>query len=269
MKKYLFLSLITCLLSCSQENTSTKVLARVNGDDITVSQLEAELKMTKDTSLSESFEFKNKVLQGLIDRQLFVQEAFKLGLERTPEVVRAIESTKARIYAQAYLTKKIATLNPASPEEIDHFIHTHPEMFEHRKIINMRDVIFVNTSGALDIATVEKEIFNLNDLEVLLEKKEIPYTVSSSQFFTDRLPQSVLGKIQNLKIGDLLFLYNDNSVVVKSIESVVERPIISSQSHDIAAHLLNQTKKQQFVMQEVNRLKGLSKVEVFDATHKL
>lgn len=268
MEKHLLLLLIACLLSCSRESTSQQVLARVNGDVITVSQLQAELDKTKGGSLSQSIEFKKKVLQSLIDRQLFVQEAFKLSLERAPEVVRAIESTKAQIYAQAYLSRKIATLDPASSEEIDQFVHAHPEMFEHRKIINMRDVIFVNSPASLDMPTVEKEVLNLNDLQALLEKKAISYRVSSSQFSTDRLPQSILEKIQNLKTGDLLFLHNDNSVIVKSIESFVEQPIISSKAHDIAAQLLNQKQQQQFIMQEVSRLKGLSKVEVFDTAHQ-
>ncbi|EEF26015.1 conserved hypothetical protein, partial [Ricinus communis] len=99
----------------SQNVEDAQVLARVNGNDITIQQLHAEL---PNASLTLDKQVGQQILSRLIERQLLMQEAVKLNLDRTPEVMQALETSKAQIYAQAVIVKAIQSVDemPMSSE---------------------------------------------------------------------------------------------------------------------------------------------------------
>ena len=266
MKKIITNLCLLVLASCSGQNNAnhnSQVLATVNGDEITAFALQSELKGAQQNQSDQ--DAAKKLLAGLIDRQLLVQEAIKLDLERAPEVVQAVESAKAKIYAQAYLSKKLAKIATASESDINTYIDSHPEKFRHRKVFKMQDVVFSNDVASLDLASLEKDAVTLQDVQAALDAKGIHYETGSSQFVTDRLPEPVLSKIKSMKKGDLLFLHNHNNIIVKSIDDITEQPMSAEHAHLLAERLLNQQKQQAYIAQEVARLKALSSIEVVDA----
>ena len=98
MKKRSFYALIFLLslhlFSCSQERTEKgKILARINDYNLTLEefqyQLAAELEMDRDFKLTK--EAKKEFLEELIRKELLIQEAKKLHLDRKEKFVRAIE----------------------------------------------------------------------------------------------------------------------------------------------------------------------------------
>lgn len=87
-----FLSL--SLFSCSQDKAGEgKILARINDYNLTLDefqfQLAAELELDKDFKLTN--EAKKEFLEELIRKELLVQEAKKLELDRKKKFVRTIE----------------------------------------------------------------------------------------------------------------------------------------------------------------------------------
>lgn len=253
---------ILCGCHKSQRVDDSQVVASVNGDQITLQQLRVELPAPSTAALDNKA--KQQILLRLIERQLIMQEAIKLNLDRTPEVMQALEASKAQIYAQAYISQKTAKLNKVSDEEIADFIKQHPERFEHRKLFKTVDVTFINVPALLDIKRMEHEVKSLQALEAELGSKKVVYEISRSQFLTDRLPVNILSKIGQLQKGDLLFVHNDNSVIVKAIQNVTEMPMPLEMVRVIATKLISQQKKQDFIKTEVERLKGLSTIDVYE-----
>ena len=98
MKKRSFYALIFLLslqlFSCSQEKAEEgKILARINDYNLTLEefqyQLAAELEMDRDFKLTK--EAKKGFLEELIRKELLIQGAKKLQLDRKEKFVRAIE----------------------------------------------------------------------------------------------------------------------------------------------------------------------------------
>lgn len=89
---FLFLSL--SLLGCSQEPPrSGKILARINDYNLTLDefqrQLAADMEWDKDFKLTK--EAKRDFLEELIRKEVLIQEAKRLNLDRKEKFVRAIE----------------------------------------------------------------------------------------------------------------------------------------------------------------------------------
>lgn len=238
------------------------LLAKVNGDKITVQQVQAEFaKLSSPTLKKESV---RQMLSNLVDRQLLAQEAIKLNLDRSPEVVQVIESSKASIYAQAYLSKKMAKLNDVSEKEVTEYIHLHPERFKQRKLLKTHDVLFRADFSNLDIKRMEQEITTIKALEAELENKHVVYETHEGQILTDRLPSSLLSKVSLVQKGDLLFLHNDNSVIVKAVESVENLKMPLEIAISVAKQMIIQQKKEEFIKNDIERLRKLSTINIYD-----
>ena len=86
----LFLSLFCC---AQEKKPESKVLCRINDYNLTVDefqyQLAADLELDKDFKLTE--EAKREFLEGLIKKELFIQEARRLKLDSKDKFIRAIE----------------------------------------------------------------------------------------------------------------------------------------------------------------------------------
>jgi hypothetical protein len=91
---YVLFFLSLSLFSCSQEKTEKgKILAIINDYSLTLEefqyQLAAELELDKDFKLTK--EAKKEFLEELIRKELLIQEAKRLQLDREEKFVRAIE----------------------------------------------------------------------------------------------------------------------------------------------------------------------------------
>jgi hypothetical protein len=96
-KSFIYLLLLVLFLhlfSCTQEQAKEdKILAGINDYNLTIDefqyQLAAELEMDEDFKLTK--EVKKEFLEGLIRKELLIQEAKKLKLDRKKKFIRAIE----------------------------------------------------------------------------------------------------------------------------------------------------------------------------------
>lgn len=272
MNKLISLAVILGILSGCDSKTSinnhSQVLAKVNGDEITVHQVNAELQRIK-MPLSNPEALSRKVLESLIDRQLLVQEAIKLNLDHTPEVVELVEVAKAQIYAQAYLMRKVASIPPAKEDEVTKFMVEHPEVFSERKVLSTTDIIFSNDPSKVDYDTLQTKISNLDELKALLISHQIHFDMLQEQIPSESMPKQALAMINQIKAGDLLFMHDDNNkVIVRSVNSIVDAPLENNQLMEMATKIVSERKRQQFISDELSRLKKLAKIDRADGLFK-
>ena len=107
-------------LGCSKKDDqkpATQVAARVNGDEITVHQINNVLARTPNIPPEAVPQVKREILNRLVDQQIARQQAGE-KLDRTPNIVQAIEAMKTDILARAYLEQVAAAQAQVTPEEI-------------------------------------------------------------------------------------------------------------------------------------------------------
>ena len=111
------------LAACgNKDKQAGQSLVRVNGQDITVLQLNDELQRANVQADKQEAASK-QLLESLIDRQLILGEAMRDKIDRSPQVVQAIERAKAQIIAQAYLQGITSKVAKPSKAEIDDYYH--------------------------------------------------------------------------------------------------------------------------------------------------
>ena len=138
LRFFLPLACFSAFLGChSEESKKTgQALANVDGKDITVHQVNAELRASPSAGTVEQMQ--QRALQQVIDRELLAAQAVQAQLDRDPVILMAIERSRAQILSQAFLQSRINGAAKPSSADVDSYTSSHPELFVNRKVYNLR-----------------------------------------------------------------------------------------------------------------------------------
>src|SRR5262245_39846736 len=111
----------TVLPGCGSDHAkapATQVAVKVNKDELSVHQVNGQLARIGNVPEASRELARKQIVEGLIDQHLLIQQAVGKKLDRDPEVLAAMEQSRAQILAQAYVQRSIAANLKPSEEEI-------------------------------------------------------------------------------------------------------------------------------------------------------
>src|SRR5471030_1216927 len=105
------ISLVALLVAATPVNAADPVVANVNGQKFTYSQvMEAKANLPKQYQSAPDDKIFPILLNQAVDTYLIEKAAVTAGLENKPDVKKAIEKAKEGIIAQTYLLDKVKDL---------------------------------------------------------------------------------------------------------------------------------------------------------------
>ena len=216
---------LALLTACSRPGIQDgQVLARVNGDEITVHQFNFAL--TQAPVRPQSATGRSALLDQLIDRQLSVQQALEKKLDRRPDVMMKLEEARHDILAAAY----VAELSAASPGPTDvdaaNYYRDHPALFSQRKLYRLREISLASDAPALpemEKRLDEKQAFQ----EVLAWLRKQPGSFSDQTMIlpAERLPTEVADRLLQVKPGEVAAFRLPRGLVAYQIQSAEAAPM--------------------------------------------
>ena len=209
-KLALMLAALGLLASCGDKKASEEKVGQsivsVNGDEITIHQLNAELQRANVQPAQQEMAGK-QITKALVDRQILVQEAIKEKLDRNPKVMQAIESAKTQILAQAYLEGKVASIASPTEAEVTEYRVQHPEIFANRKIYVMDELSFIaESSSRQDLEALSNSAKTLEDVTSWLAAHQIKSGRTQAAHAAESLLAELLNKLSKMVVGDLIFV---------------------------------------------------------------
>lgn len=263
-KALLILVVLGLVTSCGKEKNddkATQSVARVNGEEITVHQINTELQRAN-VQPDQQEAASKKIAQSLVDRQILVQEALKTKLDRKPQVMQAIENAKTQILAQAYLENKVASLAKPTSAEISDYRANHTEIFSNRKIFITDEITFTLDAAKLpELQALSKSAKSLKEVAQWLGENQTKYAATRAAHAAETVPAQLLEKFSKMAIGDLLFINNGGRTVVGSLSDVKEVPISEKDSAPLIERILTEQKRKQTAEAEMKRLRDAAKIE--------
>jgi len=255
---------LASLAACDDKDKKPgQALVRVNGDEITVHQLNDELSHVSapDKSGKPAADERKLVLEALVDRQLLVGEAMHDKLDRDPSILLAIERAKSQILAQAYLQSRMATVTKPFNADIDAYFQAHPEFFAQRKTYDMRQLVIAASDFSKDLSAMMDKAKSLDEVAAWLDAHKIDYTKSQSTRTSSELPQQILSKMQGADPTQLFIVREANKSLLMSLTFLKDSPIgLDAASPEIAQYLTNK-KTQEAAEAELKRLRAIAKLE--------
>ena len=221
-------------------NAGGQVAAQVNGHEVTVHELNQRLANVELPAPELASKVKQEILDELIDRELLMQRAVDMKLDRDPQVMRAIEQARANILAEAVLERRAAGRPEPTAEQVQAFQLSHPELFAKRRVYELgqftvaRDGLPQELLAKLEGARSEREV------EQALNAAKVDYALVAVSRGAEQLPMELARKLLPMAKGDIVIFRDGPEAQLIFVRDFREEPLDSDQARvNIKEYLVN------------------------------
>lgn len=255
---------VMCLVAgCGNKNKSLEPgqsLARVNGQEITVLQVNEELARTN-VPAEQQAAVSKQLLESLIDRQLLEGAASIDKVDRDPAVVQAIERAKAQIVAQAYIQRRLVKISRPTKEEIDKYYVDNPDLFSNRRLFNIDQLVFASKDFTEEVKSQIASGKTIDDIAAFMKGRKIENSRGTTVRSSAELPPALLKQLKTMRKGQLFALQNGPSTTIAVLNDIKQDVVaLAPAEPQIGNFLMNQRSKEA-TDAEIARLRASAKIE--------
>ncbi|MEA1989579.1 MAG: EpsD family peptidyl-prolyl cis-trans isomerase [Pseudomonadota bacterium] len=245
------------------KKTDSQVAVKVNGEEVTVHQLnqlltKVRVRVTEDNQQ----EIKQKTLESLVDQTLVLQAAKQAKLDRTPEVLSALEAAKRKVLVDAYVQRTLQGVGKPTSNEVEEFYNSRPEIFANRKLFVYSQVTIPSEKEKLDgLVESVKQVATLEELTAMLSKDKVEYREVLDAKTSEKLPKPLLAPLNSIKVGDIGYLKMSDGLLVVSVLQAVPQPVSLDQAKVAIERQLFTQKQKEAAEKLVSSLKESALIE--------
>ena len=244
----------------NKEKKPGQALASVNGEEITVLQLNEEMQRANVQAPQQEAASK-QLLESLIDRQLLQNEAAKDKTDRDPKVVQAIERAKALIVAQAYMQKRIGTIARPTKQEVEEYFHKNPQFFSERKQFDMRELVIASADMNDQLKAAMDSAKTLDDVAAWLDTHKVKYARTQLSRTSADLAPELSAKLLSMPKGQLFIIREGVRTLLISLADIRDNPVTLAQAAPQIEQFLFNKKNKDAADAELKRLRATAKIE--------
>jgi EpsD family peptidyl-prolyl cis-trans isomerase len=244
----------TVLVACGPKKDATpaaaaagnEVVATVDGQDITASQLQIALQKQRGMRPDADDAAAMQVLKQLVDEQIVAQKAVAAKLDQDPRVVAQIEAARRDILARRFIEQVAESAAKPTDEAIQKFYDSRPAMFAQRKVFTLQRVdIQAPDDRRSEIDAKVQSVKSSDELSAWLKSQKLSFTTKSEQDASEQLPPNVLEKLGTLKQGQSIVVPTQFGVAALTLVSsaVAPKPLAEARPA-IEQFLANQGKRE-------------------------
>lgn len=246
----------------SGEHQPSQVVARVDGHEITVAEVNAALADVPPVASATAEQLRKRVIQALVDQQLELDAAKTQKLDQTPDVLLQMELARREVLANAYLRQVADTAAAPSDARVRAYYGAHPDLFAQRKIYQLHELAAqgdAQLKSQIDAELTAGE--SIDSIAATLKTRAVPVVLTDQTLPAERISLDLLPQLAVLPLGKSLVTAGNG--VVRVLEVVSARPEPIDETHAlplIRRALLNNARKAA-VAQAIRRLKAKAKIQ--------
>lgn len=232
------------LTACSKGAPSGQVVARVNGEEITQTELNAELAAANVPPAARD-KASPAMVQRMVDRKLLAQAAKKDGIDKDPTYILLRQRGDEALLVQRHLQRQSQTVNQApSDDEVQGYLRNHPALTDQRQQLTLDQIQFPAPTDEAEVKALQK-VASIDELLNVLRTRGIQLKRDTNQADTATIPDNMLASINRLKPGEPLVILGGPVITAVAVTGRQSVPINTDQATVIA--------KQRIVSERVSK----------------
>ncbi|MDQ3185482.1 MAG: EpsD family peptidyl-prolyl cis-trans isomerase [Pseudomonadota bacterium] len=263
----LFASLALGLVACGDrkeaEKPASQIAAKVNSGEVSVHQINYILSRTGvgANTPEAAPKIRREILDKLVDQELAVEQAVEKKLDRSPDVLMAIENARREILARAYIEQITAAMAKPTVDEAKKYYVEHPQLFAERRIYNIHEIVLPAAAGVADeLRKMLDAGKSMEDIASWLKGKDIKFAGGSATRPAEQIPLELLPKIHPLKVGQGLLMENPQSVTLMRLAASQSVPVSEAVALPRIQQFLGNQRATEAAKQELKALKTKAKI---------
>lgn len=260
--------LVSVLAGCGErppeKAKSTSLVAKVNGQEITLQQIDAVMRGIAGGGAAATPGVRRQLLERLIDQELAVQKALETHLDRNPGVVEAVDGSRRDILARAYVEQAAALADKPSAEAIQRFHDTHPELFAARKVYRLEEFAFSVTPELKEqVRSLQQAGKPAAEIVAALKERGIDVVGGVTVKAAEQIALEILPQIAIARVGQpQLFETNGRAALITVLGSKAE-PLDSRKALASAEDYLLRMQRNQAASKAIKGMRDVATIEYF------
>ena len=232
------------LAGCHKGAPEGQVAATVNGDEVTLQELNTELQASNVPDGVDKKVAQREALQHILDRKLLLEAARDKKIDKSPEFLAQKQRTDEILLAQAYAKQQLSAVPVPTDADITKFMADNPTAFANREALQLDQIRFRLTSASdlkkLDAIrgdhSLDAVAQRLTSMGFKLERGKVGLD-------TAQVPPATMKKLNSLPPGEPFVLPSNGLVTVNAIIGRQPIPTDPAQARQGA---VNAWRQQQF-----------------------
>lgn len=256
---------IACLLGaillagCQKEATG-QVAAVVNGDEITLQEVNAELAGMQIPDGADKTQAQRAALQRIIDRRLLAQAARNDGIDKTPEFLIRRRQLEDALLVQLLGQRTGRSTAVPDTAAVQTFIAKNPAVFNGRTIYTVDRIQFPVPSNLQSLKALEQD-HSMDAVAARLRQMGIQFTRGSAQMDSAQLGQERLDRIRALPQGEPFVLPEAGLVTIAVITGSQAQPVEGDQARPVAVQIMRNQSLSAAMKQRLEAEKAAAKIK--------
>lgn len=248
--------------AASEEKKATQVAAKVNGTELTVSQVNFALQRIPNLDKDQTKAASLQVVRNLVDQEVIAQKALGDKLDRDPMVVQALDAARRQILVDVYMSKKLGTLAEPSAAEVADYFNKHPELFAKRKIYRLQELAIKAPQDKHEAIRAQLTASKtLNDFGAWLKAENITVKASQGVKPAEQIPAQLLPQLAKMPDGQAMVVNAPDGLVVIVLADSQTQPVTEEQAKPAIVRVLQTEVRQKAAKAELDALKAVAKIE--------
>lgn len=247
------------LTGCGKEATG-QVAAVVNGEEITLQEINAELGSTPIPDGVDKKVIQQAALQKIVERRLLAQAAREDGLDKTPDYLLRERQLRDALLVQLMGQRAERALKVPDQQEIDKFIAENPLMFAERKILTIDRIQFALPEKLDQLKALEND-HSMDAVAARLQQMGVQFRRDRPQVDAASLGQQRMAQIRALPAGEPFVIPENGVVTVGVIVSERPEPVPASEGRPLAVQALRKQKLTETVQQRLKQGRAAAEIE--------
>jgi EpsD family peptidyl-prolyl cis-trans isomerase len=262
------LSGVVLLSGCGGEDdtgtkSATQVVAKVNGEEVTIHQLNQLLSRVRVPEGEYSKEdIEKRALDSLIEKTLVLQAAKNVKLDREPAVLSALEEAKNKVLIDRYVQRTLESVAKPSDEKIQQFYDNFPELFADRKMyVFTKLAISANADQVEQMIDQVKQGRSIDQIVAQLKQLDIKYKKMSEAKGEGKLANPILHFLSALQAGDIGYLKMSDGLLVVELHKLLDQSVGLDDAKNVIARQLLLDERKKASKKLVDSLKETAEIE--------
>lgn len=216
---------MSILLAGCDKKPEGQVAAVVNGDEITLKEINAEIGGANIPPGADTKEIQRSALQRIVERRLLAQSASEDGLDTSPEYLIRSRQVNDALLVQLLGQRAEKSFQVPDQKTIDKFMADNPSMFGGRKMYVVDRIQFALPSDMKQLKVLESA-HSMAEVADKLNSLGIRFERGAAKMDSAQLGQQRLDQILALPDGEPFVIPENGMVTVAVITG--ESPIVGN-----------------------------------------
>lgn len=251
---------VACIASGCTKKAEGQTVAVVNGEEITVPDLNFALNLAKVPEGTDKDKARSQILQQLVDRRLLAEQAKKEGIDKTPDYLNRERRADEDLLISMLADRRLKTTQLPSDQEIQNYMATHPEMFANREVWSLDQLVFAPPADA-NVKNQIQDAHSIDQLVTVLQNNKIAYRRQKNRIDTAVVPPELFGKLSTVPPGEPFALSNGTQMIASAVTAKEPQPLTGDDAKPIAAQAIRKSQTATSLESLLKSLKSSAKIE--------